>query len=108
MRKVSAAILALILVCVLTAWSQQQSQSNTAITNQDVITMTKAGLPADVVVAKIKSSPTKFDTSPSALAELKKDGVPDSVILAMVEGSGKPTDAAKPSATDEPKPASDA
>lgn len=105
MRKVSAAFLALTLVCVLAAWSQQQPQSNTALTNQDVITMAKAGLPAEVVVAKIKSSSTKFDTSPSALTELKKDGVPDSVILVMVEGSGKPTDAAKPTSADEPKPA---
>lgn len=108
MRKVSAAFLALTLICLLTTWSQQQPQSNIALTIQDVMTMTKAGLPAEVVVAKIKVSSTKFDTSPSALAELKKDGVPDSVILAMVEGSDKPINAAKPSATSEPKPAIDA
>jgi hypothetical protein len=57
-----------------------------ALTNKDVLDMMKAGLAADVIVAKIKSSATNFDTSPSALAELKTANVPDSVILAMVKG----------------------
>ena len=59
---------------------------STSLTNKDVLEMIKAGLAADVVVAKIKSSPTSFDTSPTALAELKAANVPDAVILAMVNG----------------------
>lgn len=58
----------------------------TSLTNKDVLEMLKAGLTADVIVAKIKSSPTNFDTSPAALAELKAANVPDAVILAMVSG----------------------
>jgi hypothetical protein len=50
--------------------------------------MVKSGLATDVIVAKIKSSPTKFDTAPSALAELKMAGVPDAVILAIVQSAG--------------------
>jgi len=57
-----------------------------ALTNRDVLDMLKAGLAADIIVAKIKSSETNFDTSPGALAELKAANVPDSVILAMVKG----------------------
>lgn len=57
-----------------------------ALTNKDVLDMMKAGLAADIIVAKIKSSQTNFDTSPGALAELKAANVPDSVILAMVKG----------------------
>jgi len=53
--------------------------------------MLKAGLTADIVVAKIKSSPTSFDTSPTALADLKAANVPDSVILAMVSGPSSTT-----------------
>jgi hypothetical protein len=60
--------------------------ATTALTNKDVVEMLKAGLTADVVVAKIKSSETNFDTSPAALAELKTANVPDDVILAMVKG----------------------
>jgi len=47
--------------------------------------MIKASLSNDIVIAKIKSSANKFDTSPSALRELKTQGVPDDVILAMVQ-----------------------
>ena len=62
-----------------------------ALTNKDVVDMIKAGLTADVVVAKIKSSATNFDTSPVALTELKSANVPDEVILAMVNGPAKPS-----------------
>jgi hypothetical protein len=57
-----------------------------ALTNKDVIDLLKAGLTAEVIVAKIKSSATNFDTSPAALSELKAANVPDDVILAMVGG----------------------
>ena len=58
--------------------------------------MVKAGLTSDVIVAKIKSSATSFDTTPTALADLKAASVPDAVILAMVNGPAKPGDAAPP------------
>lgn len=72
--------------------TQQQSSSSAApLNNKDVIELVKAGLSADVVTAKIKSSRTNFDTSPTALQELKAAAVPDAVILAMVQGpSGTP------------------
>ena len=68
---------------------QQQpapAPSSVELTNKDVIEMTKAGLTAEVIIAKIRSSKSKFDTSPNVLAELKAAQVADAVILAMVEG----------------------
>lgn len=59
---------------------------STSLTNKDVLDMVKAGLTSDVIIAKIKSSATSFDTTPAALAELKSANVPDAVILAMVNG----------------------
>jgi hypothetical protein len=47
--------------------------------------MVKAGLGAEIIVAKIKSTTCSFETSPTALKELKDKGTPDSVILAMVQ-----------------------
>jgi len=64
--------------------AQNQTPSASLLTNKDVMDMVKSGLAADVIIAKIKSSPSKFDTAPSALAELKTANVPDAVILAMV------------------------
>jgi hypothetical protein len=64
---------------------KSQQPVGPALTNKDIVDMMKAGLTADVIVAKIKSSETNFDTSPAALAELKAADVPDSVMLAMVK-----------------------
>jgi|CZKC01.1.fsa_nt_gi hypothetical protein len=76
------------------------SPVQTALTNQDISDMHRAGLSADIIVAKIKSGPCNFDTSPAALQHLKTDKVPDNVILTMVnaEPSGKPSGAGKPDA----------
>ncbi len=55
------------------------------LTNQSVVEMVKSGLSADIIVAKIKSSASEFDTSSQALQDLKKAGVEDSIVLAMVK-----------------------
>jgi S1-C subfamily serine protease len=73
--------------------SQQEQSTSTALTNTDVLDMLKAGLPPSIVIAKIKTSKCNFDTSPAALGALKSAGVPDDVLLMMVEappGSAKP------------------
>jgi hypothetical protein len=54
------------------------------LTNQDVLVMTKAGISASVIAAKISSSPCRFDTSVAALAGLKSSGIDDSVLSAMI------------------------
>jgi hypothetical protein len=72
---------------LLTVHAQTQTsatQQSAPLLNKDIIELTRAGLSADVIVAKIKSSPTHFDTSPTALSELKAAGVADTIILAMV------------------------
>jgi len=60
------------------------SAVTTELTNKDVIQMQDAGLGADIIAEKILSSACDFDTSPAALAQLKKTGVPDPVLLAML------------------------
>src|SRR4030095_12159913 len=57
------------------------------LTNDKVITMTTAGLPASIIVNKIRSSKTNFDTSTDELIRLKKARVSDDIINAMVEAS---------------------
>jgi hypothetical protein len=59
-------------------------------------------LSPEVIIAKIQSSPTSFDTSASGLQKLKYAGVPDKVIVAMVQASAIP--AAAPAVTEAPKP----
>jgi hypothetical protein len=57
------------------------------LTNQDVIDLVRTGFSSDVVLAKIRSSACSFDTSLAAMKNLKNAGVPDSVVLAMVQVS---------------------
>lgn len=70
------------LSCVFLAFAQT---TLTPLTNADIMTMVRAKLPAALIIQKINTSPCAFDTFPSVLAELKYRGVPDDVLMAMVE-----------------------
>ena len=74
------------------------SLAQEVLTNDSVIQMVKAGLPEAVVIAKIKSTSSKFDLKTDSLVSLKKAGVSDKVLEAMVAaGSGSaPTTGAMP------------
>jgi len=88
------ALLGILLFCVsLFAQAQQ------LLTNQDVINLVKAGLSAEVITAKIKQSGGAFDTSPSALKQLKDAGVSESAIVAMIEASSV-KDGARPDSSE--------
>lgn len=91
MRKVISLLLILILtgIAVATPYSQEPVQNPTQttvveLTNKDVLDMVKAGLATEVIIAKIKSSPSKFDTNAGTLTELKGAGVADAIIMAML------------------------
>lgn len=61
------------------------SVTPSAMTNQDVLEMTKAGLSPGVILDKISgTSSCRFDTSVPALTSLKSSGVDDSVLSAMI------------------------
>lgn len=89
-------------------FSVAAAANGSVLTNKDILDMNKAGLPPEVLVAKIKSSQCAFDTSPVSLKSLKVAGLGDSVILAMVEapvGLPQPrSTSAEPSPTDNAKP----
>jgi len=62
------------------------------ITNADVVTMIKANLSETTIIAAIKQGPTDFDTSPTALIELKEQGVTDDMLQAMMHSQPQPND----------------
>jgi len=75
-------------ICLLLSIPLLQTNAQEAsrrLTNDDVVKMVQAGLSTDAIMSKIKKSPTAFDTSPSALATLPKRGVPNEILLAMLE-----------------------
>jgi hypothetical protein len=58
------------------------------LTNDDIISLAKAGLSDAVIVLAIQKSPTQFDLGPEALINLKKAGVSNTVIETMIGGGG--------------------
>lgn len=58
------------------------------LTNADVVDMVQAGLSESTVILSIKNSGTNFDTSPQALIELKKKGVSQGIMDAMLSAGG--------------------
>ena len=55
-----------------------------ALTNEDIVKLTQAGLEPSVIVAKIASSQTAFDTSVEALVALSENEVAQEALAAML------------------------
>jgi hypothetical protein len=73
-----------VLALLLLALAATSADAQEVLSNDAVIAMKKAGLSEGVILAKIRSSQAKFDTSTQALVSLKQAGVSDAVIEAMV------------------------
>jgi len=62
-------------------------QGQKSLTNQDVIDMVKAALPTSTILGAIQANPTAFDVSATGLIKLKKAGVGQRVMDAMLTAS---------------------
>ena len=61
-----------------------QGGTTAAMTNEDVIKMSKAGLAEDVIITAIRQAPKRnFDLTANGLIELKLGKVPDAIVRAM-------------------------
>jgi hypothetical protein len=82
--------LAVFVFCLFVAQFAIGQAAPSAITNSDVISMTKAGIGEQTIILAIQRGPAKFDTSPQALISLKQAGVSDQVLNAvLMSASGK-------------------
>jgi hypothetical protein len=70
----------LVIFVSLTVFAQIET-----LTNATVIEMTKAELSAEIIASKILKSETRFDTTATALIDLKKAGVSDGILKLMIE-----------------------
>src|SRR5215216_7551206 len=62
----------------------QGPAASTTLTNASVVKLVRAGFKEKTVITIINARPVSFDLSPDRLIELKKGGVPERVILAMI------------------------
>ncbi|MFN0087951.1 MAG: hypothetical protein ACKVX9_21335 [Blastocatellia bacterium] len=69
------------------AAAQIRSEAGTSevLTNESVINLSRAGFKDRTIIMLIRSSETRFDISTPRLVELKKRGVKEQVITAMIE-----------------------
>jgi len=75
------------IVLLGTQFAYSQSTLESDVDNARIIEMTHKGLGDDVIIARIKASATKFDLTDDDLAALKKAGVSDSVVAAMIQST---------------------
>lgn len=80
----------LLFVLVMLMLQVVPASAEEVLTNDAIVTMTNAGLSDGVILARIRSSQTRFDVSTPALIKLKQAGVSDQVIEAMVGRASSP------------------
>ena len=59
------------------------------LTNADIVQMQKAGLSEEIILSKIATSTTNFDTGTQDLIQLRDAGVKNNIINAMVQKTGR-------------------
>jgi hypothetical protein len=83
-------VVACVLACAggaVAARAQQQGLGQSAeapLTNNSVVKLVRAGFREKTVIAIIRSRPSRFELAPERLIELKKSGVSERIILAML------------------------
>lgn len=74
----------MLLVMLTCGLCYAQNNSQETLTNAKVISMVKGALPKAIILTSIENKLSNFDTSTDAMIALKKQGVPDDIITAMV------------------------
>ena len=92
----------LVLAGLLAGGPAPTAMAQEVLNIESILSMVKGGLSEAVVLARIRSSPANFDTSTNSLLALKKAGVSDKVIEAMVSA---PRSGAAAAAAPAPAPA---
>lgn len=76
--------LLLIFFCLNVNASRATAQTHDLMTNASVVKLVKADFKEKTIISIIASSPTQFELSTERMIELKKSGVSEKIILAML------------------------
>ncbi len=85
MKKTLLLVTLFISICV----TPTVAQTVDTLTNQSVIDMVDMGFDQNLIISKIETSVTKFNTSMETLKELKNKNVSNEIIISMVKTSSK-------------------
>lgn len=64
----------------------------TPLNNHDIVAMSERKVATEAIIKAIQTSPCTFDVFPPVLREMKRRGVPESVLQAMVEAPYGPSE----------------
>src|ERR1044072_4601692 len=85
-RRASFSFLIVVLILSLAIPLQAQNGEE-VLTNDSVITLSKAGLSSTIIVNKIRASKTNFNMSTDELIRLKQARIPDEIVAAMFDAA---------------------
>lgn len=71
-------------VCWMAVWPAIAQQTGVPLTNAAIVKLVRAGFKEKTVVAIIHTRPNQFNLNPDRLIELKRSGVSETIILAML------------------------
>ena len=77
-------ILIVAVCCAATQSSSAQRLADPPLTNAAVVKLVRAGFKEKTVIAIIRNRPSSFSLDPEKLIELKRNGVSENIILAML------------------------
>ena len=90
MKRLSILPIFIVLFSICFVANTQTFAQEEVMTNDEVISLVKAGLSKQIIVNKIRASKTNFDLSTDSLIKLKQAKVDDDIVNAMLEAkSGK-------------------
>ncbi|CAN5373783.1 hypothetical protein BH10ACI1_BH10ACI1_09220 [soil metagenome] len=85
MKKLNIIPILIVFFSICFAANTQTFAQGEVMTNNEVISLVKAGLSKQIIVNKIRTSKTDFDLSTNSLIKLKQAGVDDEIVNAMLE-----------------------
>lgn len=77
-------VIFLIVVCFAVPSASRGQQQEPPLTNSAVVKLVRAGFKEKTVISIIRSRPNRFVLDPDRLIELKRNGVSENIILAML------------------------
>ncbi|MFN2511195.1 MAG: hypothetical protein ABR568_07095 [Pyrinomonadaceae bacterium] len=77
-----------LIVCLALGWASsvqaQENPNSVPLTNEAIVKLSRAGFKETTIISIIVARPPHFDLSPDRMIELKRSGVTEKIILAML------------------------
>jgi len=83
-RIIFSVSLVLFFAPVMLAQNNSQQSTQTVLTNEAIVKLTKAGFKEKTIISIINARIPNFDLSPDRMIELKRNGVTEKIIVAML------------------------